>query len=133
MQQLFARLFVPSPVWLTLSTALPPRHGILSRPGSNDSSIGGEMKKVILISAAFLLATGSAFADHHLKGEGGMKMMDTNKDGMISKDEFMKHHEMMWDKMKKNSAGSVDMKDMEMMHKEMAGMHKEMMKEEKKK
>ena len=92
------------------------------------------MKKVILFSAAVLLAaSGSAFADHHLKGEGkGMQMMDANKDGMISKDEFMKHHEMMWDKMKKNSAGTVDMKDMEAMHKEMAGKHKEMMKHEKK-
>ena len=92
------------------------------------------MKKVILFSAAILIAaSGSAFANHHLKGEGGMKMMDTNKDGMISKDEFMKHHEMMWDKMKKNSAGSVDMKDMEAMHKEMAEKHKDMMKDEKKK
>ncbi len=86
---------------------------------------GGEMKKVVLISAAILLASGSAFANHHLKGEGHMKKMDANGDGMISKDEFMKHHEAMWDKMKKNSAGSVDMKDMEMMHKEMAGKHKD--------
>ena len=92
------------------------------------------MKKVILFSAAILIAaSGSVFANHHLKGEGGMKMMDTNKDGMISKDEFMKHHEMMWDKMKKNSAGSVDMKDMEAMHKEMTEKHKDMMKDEKKK
>ena len=60
------------------------------------------------------------------------KAMDSNSDGMISKDEFMKHHEMMWGKMKKNSAGTVDMKDMEAMHKEMAGKHKEMMKHEKK-
>jgi hypothetical protein len=86
------------------------------------------MKKVIFISAAILFAaSGAAVADHHMKGEGGMKMMDTNKDGMISKDEFMKHHEMMWDKMKKNSTGSVDMKDMEAMHKEMS-MKKDMMK-----
>jgi hypothetical protein len=92
------------------------------------------MKKVILFSAAILIAaSGSALANHHLKGEGGMKMVDANKDGMISKDEFMKHHEMMWDKMKKNSAGSVDMKDMEAMHKEMAAKHKDMMKDEKKK
>ena len=92
------------------------------------------MKKVILFSAAILIAaSGSAFADHHLKGGGEMKMMDTNGDGMISKDEFMKAHEMMWDKMKKNSAGSVDMKDMEAMHKEMDAKHKEMMKDEKKK
>jgi hypothetical protein len=82
-----------------------------------------------LFSAAILFAaSGAAFADHHLKGEGGgMKMMDTNGDGMISKDEFMKHHEMMWEKMKKNNTGSVDMKDMEAMHKEMAAkpMHKD--------
>jgi shikimate kinase len=89
-------------------------------PARNESSPGGKMKKVILISAALMLAvTGTALADHHMKGEGGMKMMDANKDGMISKDEFMKHHEMMWDKMKKNPSGSVDMKDMEAMHKEM--------------
>ena len=53
-----------------------------------------------------------------------MKMMDANNDGMISKEEFMKHHEMMFDKMKKNKAGMVDMKDMEMMHHNMAMMHK---------
>ena len=47
-----------------------------------------------------------------------MKAMDTNGDGMISKDEFMKAHEAMWDKMKKNSKGMVDMKDMEMMRDE---------------
>ena len=79
------------------------------------------MKKVILISAAILIAaSGSAFANHHLKGEGGgMKMMDTNGDGMISKDEFIKHHEMMYDKMKKNSNGLVSVKDMQMMMDEM--------------
>ena len=80
-----------------------------------------------------VLASGSVFANHHLKGEGGgMKMMDTNNDGMITKDEFMKHHEMMWEKMKKNSTGAVSMKDMEMMHKDMGAKHKEMMKDEKK-
>lgn len=91
------------------------------------------MKTAILVSAAILIAaSGSAFANHHIKGEGGgMKMMDANKDGMVSKDEFMKHHEMMWEKMKKNSAGTVDMKEMEAMHKEMAGKHKEMMKDHK--
>lgn len=51
------------------------------------------------------------------------KAMDKNGDGMISKDEFMKFHEMMFDKMKKNSAGMVDMKEMEMMHHDMQMMH----------
>jgi hypothetical protein len=44
-----------------------------------------------------------------------MKSMDTNNDGMISKQEFMAHHEKMYDQMKKNKDGMVDMKDMGMM------------------
>ncbi len=44
-----------------------------------------------------------------------MKMMDMNSDGMISKEEFMKHHESMYDKMKKDSNGMVSVKDMQMM------------------
>ncbi len=49
-----------------------------------------------------------------------MKMMDSNNDGMVSKDEFMKYHETMYDGMKKNSSGMVSMKDMQMM---MSGGH----------
>ena len=44
-----------------------------------------------------------------------MKAMDTNGDGMISKEEFMAYHEAMYDHMKKNKDGMVDMKDMGMM------------------
>lgn len=43
-----------------------------------------------------------------------MKGIDANYDGMISKPEFMTHHEKMYDSMKKNKDGQVDMKDMEM-------------------
>ena len=60
------------------------------------------------------------------KAKGGMnmgmgmkmnlKMMDTNGDGMISKDEFMKYHEAMYDKMKKDANGMVSLKDMQMMN-----------------
>lgn len=45
-----------------------------------------------------------------------MKGMDTNNDGMISKEEFMKYHESMWNKMKKNQAGMAMMEDVEMMY-----------------
>ena len=47
-----------------------------------------------------------------------MKEMDTNGDGEISKEEFMAYHEKMWDKLKKNSNGTVDEKSlmMQMMH-----------------
>ncbi len=61
----------------------------------------------------------SAAAMDDMKPRGmmmDMKAMDTNHDGMISKKEFMKFHEDMWAKMKKNKSGMVDMKDMEMMH-----------------
>ena len=50
-----------------------------------------------------------------MKSGMDMKMMDTNNDAMISKDEFMKHHEAMYDKMKKGSNGMVSVKDMQMM------------------
>ena len=61
----------------------------------------------------------SAAAMDDMKPQGmmmDMKAMDTNHDGMISKKEFMKFHEDMWAKMKKNKSGMADMKDMEMMH-----------------
>ncbi len=44
-----------------------------------------------------------------------MKAMDKNNDSMVSKTEFMSHHEMMFDKMKKDDKGMVSMKDMQMM------------------
>ena len=61
----------------------------------------------------------SAVAMDDMKPQGmmmEMKAMDTNHDGMISKKEFMKFHEEMWAKMKKNKSGMVDIKDMELMH-----------------
>jgi EF hand len=45
-----------------------------------------------------------------------MKNMDTDNDGTVSKEEFMKAHEAMWDKMKKNKDGLVDVKEMQMKH-----------------
>ena len=94
------------------------------------------MKKVIYLSLAATLFIGLAGCaqDGMMKqgsmndgmamkeGKGmkmDMKMMDTNGDGMISKDEFIKHHEIMYDKMKKSSNGMVSVKDMQMMMDEM--------------
>ena len=74
-------------------------------------------KHAIFFTAVLCAAAAPAF------GGGGkhmdMKAMDANGDGMISKDEFMRYHEMKWDKMKKNSSGMVDMKDMDAMHDKM--------------
>jgi Ca2+-binding EF-hand superfamily protein len=38
--------------------------------------------------------------------------MDTDNDGMISKDEFMKYHSDMWDQMTKDSNGSMSVTDL---------------------
>ena len=47
--------------------------------------------------------------------QGGMhfsaKAMDTDNDGMISKDEFMKYHSDMWDQMTKDSNGTMSTAD----------------------
>ena len=62
-----------------------------------------------------LLAAGDMECHH------GMMMkpqaMDTDNDGTLSKEEFMKAHEAIWDKMTKNKDGLVNLKDMRMMHK----------------
>lgn len=90
------------------------------------------MKKVIYLGLAATLFIGlSGCAQDGMMKQGsmnggmamkegmGMMMMDTNGDGMISRDEFIKHHEMMYDKMKKSSNGMVSVKDMQMMMDEM--------------
>lgn len=41
-----------------------------------------------------------------------MRAMDANGDGMLSKQEFLKAHEAMFDKMKKNEQGQVDIASM---------------------
>ncbi|MEJ7668593.1 MAG: hypothetical protein WKH97_07650 [Casimicrobiaceae bacterium] len=73
----------------------------------------------ILCGVALIGISASAVAADTMKqgkGKGmDMKMMDTNNDGMVSRDEFMKHHEATYEKMKKNKDGMVDMKDMGMM------------------
>lgn len=51
-----------------------------------------------------------------------MKAMDSNGDGMVSKDEFMKSHEAMYEMLKKNKEGQVNMTEMPMCSM-MDGMH----------
>lgn len=95
------------------------------------------MKRFTVLLAASLVAGGIAFANE--KGSSGMmgggmagggmmggdmqgmmnmmrhmQTMDANGDGMLSKDEFMKTHEAMFDSMPKNPDGLVAMKEMAM-------------------
>lgn len=106
------------------------------------------------LTSAVLLASPLAFSDHHMKdgameksmgmdkcmkmGGQMMEMVDTNKDGKISRDEFNKHHEQMFTQMDTNADGMIDaaeraamkdqmkerMKDMKGMQDGMGHMHK---------
>jgi len=51
------------------------------------------------------------------KGKMAMQAMDTNHDGMISKEEFMSFHAAKYDRMKKNKDGMVDVSAMSSMEK----------------
>jgi Ca2+-binding EF-hand superfamily protein len=76
---------------------------------------------VIFCSALASLSLPSVARDDMKCGHGMMQMknMDTDNDGTVSKEEFMKAHEAMWDEMKKNKDGLVDVKEMQRMHKGM--------------
>lgn len=74
-----------------------------------------------ILAAAALSAACSGMRDHHRDmharhhgaGHGGMMTsMDANGDGMLSKDEFMKAHEAMFDRMK-GPNGMISLKDMQ--------------------
>ena len=79
---------------------------------------------VVLLSAA--LASAGLVAAQGMQGQSGMgmkdmhdhmgmmKSMDANGDGKISKEEFMKFHEAMFDRMPKSKDGTVAMNDMPM-------------------
>jgi len=86
------------------------------------------MKKLILLltGGALLGTVALSFAADPMptkKANTAMdhKMMDVNKDGMISKAEFTTYHEAMYDQMPKNASGQVVMKDMEMAQSKMHG------------
>lgn len=94
------------------------------------------MKKLVFaMGAAVILGTGcsgmggppgptghqQAQAQHGGR-DGMMTKMDANGDGMISKDEFMKAHEAMFDRMK-GPNGMISLQDMQMHRQRMMERH----------
>jgi hypothetical protein len=70
------------------------------------------MKTFRFVVAGMLLAgTTASFAAAPMNK---MSPMDTDGDGMVSKQEYLSHHEAMFDKMDKGGKGMVPVKDMEM-------------------
>ena len=79
------------------------------------------MRKIgsIAVAAALCGMGAFAFAQDMRKQDApsrfDMKKMDTNGDGMVSKDEYMSYHESIYNSMKKGSNGMVSTRDMETM------------------
>src|SRR5512144_468672 len=84
-----------------------------------------------LLASALMCTATMAFAHDDTPHHGmhsHMASMDTNGDGLISKEEFMAFHQTMWDKLPKNKDGMVSMKDLENMHHDRMMKHDGMMK-----
>lgn len=73
------------------------------------------MKKHLprLAAFCFMAISVAAFAQDKARSDKTSKWqkMDVNKDGMISKDEYMKYQEGQWNTWKKNKDGMVDLRD----------------------
>lgn len=68
-----------------------------------------------LMGSAMLVATSAQAASHAAPGGMAMKPMSkemsADKDGMVTKEEYLKKMGMMWDKMDKEKKGKVPMAD----------------------
>jgi hypothetical protein len=73
----------------------------------------------LTFAAAGLIAAAPSFADERMDAEKFVKMCDANKDGMVSKEEFMKHAEKVWAKMDAKKAEKMDTKQFEAFLKEL--------------
>jgi len=84
---------------------------------------------LIVAIVPFLMAAGSfatsANAGEHDGHEGGSdaSVMKREADGSVSKKEFMKHHEWMFDQNDKNHNGKLEPDEMKNLHKMVGKMH----------
>jgi hypothetical protein len=81
---------------------------------------------LIIAIVPFLIATGSlttgANASEH-EGGSDASVMKREADGSVSKKEFMKHHEWMFDQNDKNHNGKLEPDEMRNLHKMVSKMH----------
>lgn len=76
----------------------------------------------ILAMVPLLLATVSLAASG-TEGDNDPSMMKREHDGSVSKKEFVKHHEWMFDQQDKNKNGSLEVEEMRGFHKMVNKMH----------
>lgn len=72
----------------------------------------------VALIAASLACGGSAVLANNdaTHGKDMAKKIDTNNDGMVSRDEYMRYYESKWQKLNKNSSGMVSTTELEKMH-----------------
>ena len=63
---------------------------------------------ITCILAVGIVMSAAATATDNMRG---MEKMDSNNDGMVSREEYMTHHEKMWNGLKKTPTGTVSFKD----------------------
>jgi len=66
-----------------------------------------------------MAAAAPSFADERMDADKFVKMCDKDKDGMVSKEEFMKHAEAVWAKMDTKKTDKMDAKQLEAFLKEL--------------
>lgn len=76
-------------------------------------------KAAAFASLALLLGAGPVFADDAKDHDKFVKMCDADKDGTVSKEEFMKHVEKVWAKMDAKKIGKMDNKQFEIFLKQL--------------
>jgi hypothetical protein len=82
--------------------------------------------KFMIALVPFLIATGSSATNASASGHDGgsdASAMKKESDGSTSKEEFMKHHEWMFDQNDKNHNGKLEPDEMRNLHKMVKKMH----------
>ena len=108
-----ARIFKLKPLSAAVSTVLAS--SALAIPTTNAEENPFQMTK---LSSGYMVAGGHKEGKCG-EGKCGMKMMDADKDGAVSKEEFMQHHEMKFDKKDKNKDGQLTTDEMKVMKRKM--------------
>lgn len=76
-------------------------------------------KAAAIASLALALGAGPVLADDAKDYDRFVKMCDADKDGTVSKEEFMKHVEKVWAKMDTKKVGKMDNKQFEIFLKQL--------------
>lgn len=85
----------------------------------------GKMGCIIAIIPFLMAAVSFATSANAAGGTEGddASTMKREQDGSVSKKEFMKHHEWMFEQEDKNKNGSLDIEEMRSLHKRVSKMH----------